>query len=176
MARVPNCIASINSAALRAGLRRLAGRSGRWRNQRPLPFSVEIAPFDNRDLRAFEHVGIHVITVDADAAPAFADPFKNLVFFENVVFLEVFLDDRDRVVLIIPVRHRRRLRGGENADQHHRGNQQSSIEPTDQVPGHEAGNSYFFFFAAGFLAAAFFAAGFFAALAMCFVLQFIHRA
>jgi hypothetical protein len=80
------------------------------------------------------------------------------------------------VVLIIPVRHRRRLRGGENADQHHRGNQQSSIEPTDQVPGHEAGNSYFFFFAAGFLAAAFFAAGFFAALAMCFVLQFIHRA
>ena len=165
----------VTSTALRAGFRRLAGRSGSRRNQRALPFCIEIAPFDGRDLGALKHIRIHVVSIDADTATAFADPFKNLVFFEDVVFLSLALDDRDLVVDIIPVGNRRRMRGGETADQNRRWNHRSSEEPTDKVPGHEAGNSYFFFFAAGFLAA-FFAAGFFAALAMIFVLQFLHRA
>lgn len=137
-ARVPECKASINSDALRAGLGRLAGCSGTRRTQRPLPFCVEIAPFDGRDLCALEHVRIHVVTVDADAAAALADPFKNLVFFEDVVFLGAALDDCNLAVRIIPVGDRCRLRGGENADQHRRWNHRCSDEPTDKVPGHEA--------------------------------------
>jgi hypothetical protein len=140
-----------------------------------LPFCVEIAPFDGRDLRAFEHIGVHVVAIDLDAAAAIADPFKNLVFFEDVVFLSAALDDRDLAVRLIPVGDRRRLRGGENTDQQRCWNHCCSHEPTNWVPGHEAGNSYFFFFAAGFLAA-FLAAVFFAALAIIFVLQFLHRA
>jgi len=131
-----------------------------------LPFREEIAPLDGRDLRALELVRIHVVTVDAETASAQTDTFKNLVLFKDMVFGRVALDDRDRVVRIIPVRDRCRLSGRENGDQNRCGNRQSSEEPNDAVPGHETENSYFFFFfAAGFLAA-FFAAGFFAALAM----------
>jgi hypothetical protein len=138
-----------------------------------LPFGGQIAPlFDGSDLRSLEKVRTHVVAVDEDAAAVHADPFENLVFFQNVVFLGVTLDDRDLMVLFIPVCDRRRVRGGENADQQNCRNHHSTYKRTGRVPGHEAGNSYFFFFAAGFLAA-FLAAGFFAALAMCFVLQII---
>ena len=90
-----------------------------------------------------------------------------------MVFLGTALDDRDHLVLIIPIGDRGRMNGRGGEKKCDQGPRNDAIEYHGQLRELEAETPYFFFFAAGFFAA-FFAAGFLAALAI-FVSPSIER-
>lgn len=153
----------------RAGLRRLLGTAVWFDGRHVLVVIPELSILDRRHLRTFKHVRIATIGTDANETAFEANPFQNRTGLNNVILLGFSLFDSHCAWLTVEVRYIHRERGGRNLEGCHREHREHIAWHRGQLPKPKAGNSYFFFFAAGFLAA-FLAAGFLAALAIVVVL------